>query len=326
MTDRPLAVLGAINVDLVVAGAALPGPGATVVGGAFARHHGGKGGNQAVAAARAGARVAMLGAVGGDPFGDEALGALDAEGIGVAHVQRSDAPTGVALIVVDAEGENQIAVAPGANAAIGDLGENLDALDPSVVLVSCEVPIDAVRSAGSWCHTHDATFVLNPAPASPELREILDHAAVVTPNRVELAALVPDVTGTGSKARELVQTYRGLAVVVTMGADGALLVDDGGPTKVDAPLVDPAVDTTGAGDCFNGVVAAALWNGVELTGAVHRGVVAAAMSVSVAGAREGMPTKEQIDEFASAPQPTRVSRKSATSAPPDSAPGSFSGL
>ncbi len=148
----------------------------------------------------------------------------------------------------------------------------------------------------------------------------------MTPNAVELAALVPDVTGTGSKARELAAAHPRLAVVVTMGADGALLVDDEGVTKIDAPRIDPAVDSTGAGDCFNGVLAAALWEGMALTEAVHRGVAAAAVSVSVPGARDGMPTKEQIDELASSPHPARVSRNNSTSDPPHASPGSLSGL
>ena len=290
----PLAVLGAINVDLVVSGAALPGPGETVVGGAFARHQGGKGGNQAVAAARAGADVVMLGAIGRDAFGDEALQALQAEGIDTMCVRSAEVSTGVALIAVDDTGENQISVAPGANETVGDLRHDLDRSNPSVVLASCEVPPGAVRSAASWCRERGLPFVLNPAPASQELRELLGNATVVTPNAGELALLLPGVVGVEASANTLVTSHPNLSLVVTVGSGGAVVVTAGGRTEVAAPEVD-AVDTTGAGDCFNGVLAAALWEGRELLEAVRRGVVAAALSVEVAGAREGMPTRPAID-------------------------------
>jgi ribokinase len=294
----PLVVLGAINVDLVVTGAGLPGPGETVVGGDFRRHHGGKGGNQAVAAARAGAEVAIVGAVGADAFGDEALAALRAEGVDVAHVRRADAHTGVALIVVDAAGENQISVAPGANRLVEDPRPTLDELEAAVVLASCEVPLDAVRSAAAWCRQASIPFVVNPAPAGPGVRELLAGATVTTPNEGELAALAPDLEATTPRAFALATAHAGLAVVVTKGADGAVVIEARGATTIEAPAVERVVDTTGAGDCFNGVLAAGLWERRELAESVHRAVVAASVSVEVAGAREGMPPKARIDELA----------------------------
>jgi len=273
-----LAVLGGINVDLVVSGAALPGPGETVIGGTFARHQGGKGGNQAVAAARVlGTGVAMVGAVGDDPFGEEALRALRAEGIDTSAVRTaSGVATGIALIAVDPAGENQIAVAPGANAVVdaAHVRDALDALAPTVVLASLEVPADAVGEAGRWCRRSGATFVLNPAPATPEAPDLARDAAYVTPNERERTAIATPGDAT--------------IVIETRGPGGATIDAHGDIEVVPAPRVD-AVDTTGAGDCFNGVFAAALAEGRPVREAVERAVRAATMSVTVAGARDGMP-------------------------------------
>lgn len=298
---RPLVVLGAINVDLVITGVSLPRAGETKIGGAFSQHHGGKGGNQAVAAARAGAPVVMLGAVGDDDLGVGALAALDAEGIDLGAVRRApDAATGVALIAVNRRGENQIAVAPGANATLGDVSEELAEIEPSVVLASCEVPYATISSAARWCRTRDdVAFVLNPAPAQARFRNLLPGAAAITPNAGEIGDLSPGSGDVRATARALASRFEGLAVAVTLGEDGALLVRDGRETLVDAPLVEP-VDTTGAGDCFSGVLAAAWWAGLPLDDAVRRAVAAAALSVTVQGAREGMPTAAGIDAALSA--------------------------
>ncbi|MEO8476815.1 MAG: ribokinase [Actinomycetota bacterium] len=284
MSDA-LAVLGAINVDLVVSGAALPAPGETVVGGAFSQHQGGKGGNQAVAAARAlgaAGKVAMIGAVGEDTFGTAARDALAQEGIDVTHVATAyDTATGVALIAVDGAGENQISVAPGANATVDTthVTSALDALAPAVVLASLEVPADAVHAAGEWCRAHEVPFVLNPAPAVEEAAALAGFATYVTPNETERAALgtLPDE----------------VTVIETRGARGVRILDHGATIDMPAPRVEP-VDTTGAGDCFNGVLAASLVEGLTLEPAVARAVDAAARSTTVAGAREGMPRRTDL--------------------------------
>jgi ribokinase len=281
-----LAVVGAINVDLVVRALKLPGPGETVTGGEFARHHGGKGGNQATAAARAlrgaDASVIMIGAVGGDDLGRDATSALAADGV-VLQVWTVDEPTGVALITVDAAGENQIAVAPGANVAFGSqpVDDALRQHRPDVVLVSLEVSPDAAMAAASYCAGAGATLVLNPAPPSLRTRELLPLATYVTPNEGERGAMgrVPD----------------GAVVVETRGAEGAVIhLDDDPPILVPAPTVE-VVDTTGAGDCFNGVFAAGVLEGLDVEDAARRAVLAAALSVTKPGAREGMPTREEID-------------------------------
>ncbi len=300
-----LVVIGAINVDLVVRGARLPRPGETVVGGEFSQHQGGKGGNQAVAAARAlgpRGRIAMIGAVGSDTFGEPARELLVLEGIDVSHVlvDRS-AATGVALITVDARGENQITVAPGANAGVtpASVIGALDVLGATVgaVLASLEVPLDAVEAAARWSHDRDLPFVLNPAPARTEAHDLLPHTLVVTPNAGELAILAAQAEEPRGGAKRLAAGYPGLTVVVTLGDEGAIAFGPHGETKVAPPRVR-TVDTTGAGDTLNGVLAAGLLEGHALPDALRRAVTAAAISVGVAGAREGMPTRDAIDRAA----------------------------
>ena len=295
-----VAVLGAINVDVVVSGAPLPGPGQTVTGGVFAQHHGGKGGNQAVAAARAlslgntrvfhregdpWTGVWILGGVGDDDLGRAALKALGKNGVQITHVvSTSDAPTGVALIAVGVDGENQISVAPGANAVLepSEVVGALETLEPHVVLVSLEIPERTVRAALQWARDHDVTTILNPAPPQPWTHDLLGLATYVTPNEHERFTLgmIPE----------------GVVVIETRGAEGAVIHrPDGSREEVGAPSV-PVVDTTGAGDCFNGVLAARLAMGTELTAAVRDAVLAASLSVGTAGARDGMPDIQAITE------------------------------
>ena len=295
-----LAVIGAINVDLVVSGAALPRPGETVTDGELSRHHGGKGGNQATAAARVlvePGRVALLGAVGDDDMAHAARAALEAEGIDVANVASvAGSPTGVALIAVDQGGQNQISVAPGANRDLGDPTEALDGSRPALVLASCEIPFDVLSAAAAWCGTNHVAFVLNPAPIHPMLRELLEHTAVVTPNHGEVTKLAPTSGDAVEAAYALRERTPGLTVLVTMGEAGAYLLDDEGETGIPAPSVH-AVDSTGAGDCLNGVLAAGLLEGRPIREAATRAVAAATMSTAVAGAREGMPTRRELEEF-----------------------------
>ena len=281
-------VIGAINVDLVVSGAPLPAPGQTVTGGVFAQHHGGKGGNQAVAAARAlggGPGVVIVGAVGNDVLGHDALDALRTEGVATSVAMRPGVRTGVALICVDPDGENQISVAPGANAELS-AGNVTSAFaqvhEIALVLASLEVSHGAVRAAAAWCSEHQVPFVLNPAPVQPWAVEVAALATYVTPNEHERGALggLPE----------------GVVVVETRGPDGALIHRDGTEERVPAPGVQ-TVDTTGAGDCFNGVFAAGLAEGLEVAAAVQRATAAAALSVTKVGAREGMPTRQELDAF-----------------------------
>jgi ribokinase len=283
---RDVYVVGSINADLVVRLPALPRPGETVTGGTFERHGGGKGANQAVAAARRGATVRMVAAVGDDDLGEEAVAALAAEGIDVASVERlRSAATGVALIAVDEAGENQIAVASGANAELGAEAVTRalsGAAAGGVVLLGLEVPDAAVLAGARAGRAAGLQLVLNPAPARALPDELLALSPVLTPNRDEARALRGEAD---PEAAALALARRcGAPAVVTIGAEGALLAADGSVERIPAPRVE-AVDTTGAGDAFNGALAAALAGGAALAGAVRDAVAVAADSVRVHGAR-----------------------------------------
>ena len=294
-------VVGSVNLDLVVSTERLPAPGETVVGGRFARHHGGKGGNQAVAAARLGVRTLFIGAVGDDAFGVDARAALAAEGIDVEGLLvLPDEPTGVALIVVDEEGENLIAVASGANAALSSVQvraafKQLVLTPADVVLVGHEIRTGATHEALRLARIAGATAILNPAPAHGLERPTLDLAAVLTPNEGELAALVGDAGSPAARAKRLLGPAPGQrAVLVSLGAKGALLVAGSRAQAIPAPRVE-VVDTVGAGDTLNGALAAGLAAGLDLPEASRRAVVAASLSVVHEGARPGMPTAAQLD-------------------------------
>ncbi|MGI9002166.1 MAG: PfkB family carbohydrate kinase [Pseudonocardia sp.] len=301
-------VVGAINVDLVVAVPRLPGPGETVVGGGPERYGGGKGANVAVAAARAGADVRLVGAVGADETGAAALEELRADGVDTGGVAVLDGvATGVALIVVDGCGENQIAVGAGANAAVTP--EHVRTVlrgalpTASCVLVSTEIPGAAVAAAVEAATAAGVTCVLNPAPVIPVVADLLERGPLLTPNRAESRDLVallglerPAADASVLVSAQSIAARSGAPVVVTLGGDGAvvLLAPDGTPCHV-PPRPATVRDTTGAGDTFNGVFAARLAAGDEVGTAVWVATVAASLSVAHAGARTGMPHAEAID-------------------------------
>jgi ribokinase len=294
MSHARVVIVGSLNADLVVSVERLPRAGETVTGGTFARHGGGKGANQAVAAARAAAQVAIAGAVGADAFGDEALRELAAEGIDISAVARLEgAATGVAAIVVDASGENQIAVASGANAALtadaveAALGRLLErpALPPGVVLLGHEVPEPAVVAGIRAARGAGWTVVLNPAPARPLPAGV--EGVILTPNADEARALAGE-DHVEAAARTL-RARTGAPVLVTLGSQGALLEGE----RLPAPTVE-VVDTTGAGDTVNGALAAELAAGRPLHEAAAFAIAAAALSTRAAGARAGMPRRDEV--------------------------------
>ena len=282
-------VVGSINADLVVVTKRLPAAGETTTGGKFAQHGGGKGANQAVAAARLGAEVTMVGAVGDDDLGGAALRALRDEGIDIEHIAVVEEPTGVALIVVDEHGENQIAVASGANNEMF-LGDNVELHGEGVMLLGHEVSPEVVERAGALAADARWRVVLNPAPA----REIADIPSlfVLTPNASEAAELSGEEDP--EQAARVLSERTGAAVLITLGADGALLLEPGGePQRLPATKVD-VVDTTGAGDTANGALAAELARGASLTDAARFALAAAAISTTKPGARGGMPRREEV--------------------------------
>lgn len=297
MDRRRVVVVGSVNVDIVVRVPRLPGAGETVLGGLREDHAGGKGANQAVAAARAGATVEMVGSVGDDPDGSWSRAQLEAEGVGTGWlVAAPGVATGSALVVVDDRGENQIAVAPGANHLLdrARVAQALAALElgPGDVCLSVlEVPDEAVEEAATAARRAGAAFVLNPAPARPLSPAVLEARPLLVANGDEAARL----TGAGDPAgaARALAGSSGAPAIVTLGPSGAV-VAEGHRLEVQAAYRVEVVDTTGAGDTFCGALAAALAARHPLRQAVARATVAAGLSVTAPGAREAMPSEAAI--------------------------------
>jgi ribokinase len=262
-----IAVVGSINLDLVARCERLPRPGETVSGATFSRVPGGKGANQAVACARLGADVTIIGAVGEDSFADEALAGLRDARV-VLDVQSMEVPTGVALILVDSAGETEIVVAPGANATLGEV----DLPEHDAVLCQLEIPDEAVLSAWEQCA---GLFCLNAAPARP----IAIDADLAVVNRYELETL----------------TRRDGLVAVTLGAEGAVLLEDGEEIARAAPPAIEAVDGTAAGDAFTACLLVSLLEGREPQAALERACAAGALAASRFGAQPSLPTADEVD-------------------------------
>ena len=293
-----IVVLGSSNTDMVVPVSRIPGVGETVLGEDLVIAPGGKGANQAVAAARLGAQVRFIGAVGDDAFGEGSLSGLRAEGIDTEHLRTvPGAPSGVALITVDGEGRNAIAVAPGANGRVtaDHVREASGALSGAgVLLAQLETPLEAVREALRLARDAGCRTVLNPAPAPAEglPDDVLSLVDVLTPNEGEARALA----GEGSPeemARALLG--RGVeAVVITLGEEGALVTTREREERLPAHRVRP-VDTTAAGDAFNGALAVALAEGRELPDAARFASATAALSVTKRGAQPSMPRRDEVE-------------------------------
>lgn len=301
-------VVGSTNLDLVVTAPALPRPGETVLGDGFRTVPGGKGANQAVAAARAGAHCAFVGAVGQDAFADQLRNSLADAGVDVRRLRSVPGPSGVALIAVDAAGENLIVVAPGANGELTDLTEPdrtvIEAAD--VLLCQLEVPLSAVTRAARWAHAAGTTVVLNAAPARTLPTELLDAVDVLVVNQVE-AAVVAGRTGDPAAdpaaAAELLEGLLALVprVVLTLGARGARYADRSGlRLEIPAPAIT-AVDTTAAGDAFTGALAVA-WaqrrgpvEPAAITEVLRWACAAGAVCAQRPGASTALPRRDEID-------------------------------
>ena len=265
-----LTVVGSINLDLVARTERLPRPGETVTGATFTRVPGGKGANQAVAAARLGAEVTMIGRVGHDAFASEALAGLREAGVGLAGVEAADAPTGVALITVDAAGENEIVVAPGANAALAP--DDIVLPVEGGVLCQLEIPLAVVERTAGLAR---GRYFLNAAPA----RGPVPAADLTIVNRFELDAL----------------PGRGGLVCLTLGAEGAVLLEDGEEVARAEPPPVEAVDGTAAGDAFTACLVVSLLEGRPREEALRRACAAGALAASRFGAQPSLPTAEEVD-------------------------------
>lgn len=296
-----LAVLGSFNMDLVFRAPRLPALGETLRGTSFATFMGGKGANQALAAARAGAEVQMIGRLGADSFGETISAAMAAEGVKLDHVSRDpEAGTGVAGIIVEPNGANSIVVVPQANerTTVADVERARDAIvSAQVLLLQLEIPTELSAAAARIAKRAGRTVIWNPAPARPLPPDVLALVDVLVPNESETAQLTgidPATDESASRAAHALLERGARAVVLTLGERGALVVDGARETRVPSISV-AAVDTTAAGDAFCGALAVALAEGRTLDDAVRFGCVAGALAVTVMGAAPSLPRRDAIE-------------------------------
>jgi ribokinase len=293
-------VVGSLNADLVVRAPRFPQPGETISGDDLQVIPGGKGANQAVAAARLGANVSMLGRVGKDNFGDFLLNNLKSNNVDSQLVQRDDASTGTATIIVDANGQNSIVLSAGANgkASPADI-ESASFFHHKLLLLQLEIPTLTVLSAAQRAKENNVHVILNPAPAKEIPDELIELSDFLIPNETELSLLtgldVNDIPSAEKAARALLQ--RGAKhVIVTLGNKGALIADNAQATHVETFKVN-VVDTTAAGDAFIGGFATALLQNKSLEEAVRYGCACGALATTKFGAQPSLPTKEEVDNF-----------------------------
>lgn len=293
-----IVVVGSANTDMVIKAEHIPGPGETVIGGDFVIAAGGKGANQAVAAARLGAQVTLIACLGADLFGDQAIAGYRQEGIDTSWIVRtSEAASGVALIFVDAHGENSIAVASGANALLtaADIERAEAAITTAdVLLVQLEVPLEAVRRAIELGYRAGKIVILNPAPAKEIPLDVWSRVTIATPNEHEIQV----VAGEPDRERAIDKMLAAgtETVLVTLGKEGVLWAT--GQKRIPVPAYRvQAVDTTAAGDAFNGGLACALARSMPIQDAIRYANAVAALSVTRMGAQPSLPTGAEVDAF-----------------------------
>ena len=301
-TPGRVVVVGSLNLDLVVGLERMPAPGETVMGETLERHAGGKGLNQAVAAARLGARVSMIGAVGSDDAGAWLRGIVEGEGIEAAAVVTTEGSSGTALIEVDASGMNRIVVIPGANATLTaeHVVETIQSMDDvAIVLAQGEVPLDAITAAMTAGRACGARTILNPAPVRDYPESLLGLVDFLVPNEHEAAHLSGLPTASLVDANEAAQYFTGKGVphaIITRGSRGAVWMSPSGSGSVAAYRVAP-VDTVAAGDAFCGGLAAALAAGEPLAEALRWASAAGALATTIAGAVPSLPTRADVERL-----------------------------
>jgi len=303
MISPSIVVVGSTNTDMVIKTSHLPQPGETILGGTFFMSAGGKGANQAVAAARLGGSVVFIAKTGYDIFGKQSIELFEKEGIGISGIQRDHyQPSGVALITVDDKGENCIVVAPGANAALtpDDIDEVKDRIEgASLLLVQLETPLATVEYVANIASSRKIKFVLNPAPAAKLGDELLKKISIITPNQKETEMLTGIKVVDRSSAKQAADLLhnKGIGtVIITMGAAGAFVLHEEKYSMIAGHKVN-VVDTTAAGDVFNGALVVALSEGNPMDDAVSFACKAAAISVTRLGAQASAPTREEVETF-----------------------------
>jgi ribokinase len=302
---KRIVVVGSSNTDLIVKTRRIPKPGETIIGGEFFMAAGGKGANQAVAAARADRNVVFIGRVGNDIFGKQAIEGFVREGINVDYVYKDKvAPSGIALIFVGADGENSIAVASGANSrlTLADVQAAKDVISSAaILLMQLEIPMEIVQAAAEIASKAEVRVILNPAPAKPLSNNLLKYVSVLTPNETETELLIgikiKKESDMATAAKALLS--KGVeAVLITLGAQGVYVATSKVRELVPAFKVE-AIDTTAAGDVFNGALAVALSENKTILEAAKFANAAAALSVTKLGAQPSAPYRNEIEDLLS---------------------------
>lgn len=297
-----ICVVGSTNVDLTFRTSRLPKAGETLAGRSLHVGIGGKGANQAVAAARLGADVAFVACVGNDSFGADAIGHFQAEGINHSHVRRArNQPTGTAAIVVDDDAENSILIVAGANAELtpDDVGHASDVIQKAdAILCQLETPLEATLEAFRLARAAGTLTVLTPAPVVALPNELLQLCDLCVPNRTEIEVLAEHSVRSFEDAHAAADSMRARgvnSVAVTMGSDGALVVDEEGPLRIPVTAVD-AIDTTGAGDAFTAALVVSLAEGLPFRAAAHRAALVAAITVTRIGTQAAFPHRTEVND------------------------------
>jgi len=302
---KNILIVGSSNTDLIIKVPEIPRPGETILGGEFMTFPGGKGANQAVAAARAGGNVIFIASVGDDPYGQEAIKGYRLDNINTEEIKIcKGVPSGIAMITISGSGENAITVAPGANAMLtpADLEEIEEPfLEADYMLIQLEIPVETVMKAVELCSEFNTPVILNPAPATDLPDKILKKVTIITPNETEaerLTGIIVKDEVTASRAAEVLHNRGVGTVIITMGALGAYISDRlSGSRKIVPGFSADAMDTTAAGDVFNGQLAVSLAEGKALEMAVLDAHGAAALSVQKMGAQSSIPSRDETDAY-----------------------------